>query len=94
MKMLSLLLFSCTFLIAGCCVESSITRDESVADDGTVLFYLTDGSYIKSSPEKHHRLEEGGGYGVAGIRVRNNQSKDKFEGCFDIPMLRGLLWNT
>jgi hypothetical protein len=61
-------LLSSTLLLCGCYSYLSVAREEPASTDGTVRFYLNDGSYIESQANKHKRME--GGYQVTGDRVQ------------------------
>jgi hypothetical protein len=74
MKAISVLL-SFSILLIGCFTESSITKDELAPDDSKVIFYLRDGSYIKSYSDYHCRVE--GGYQVSGTIVKEGKSPEK-----------------
>lgn len=71
------ILLSVSRLSTGCFSESTLSKDESPADDSEVLFYLHDGSYVKSSSGNHHRIENG--YQVSGEIVKD-KIRESFEG--------------
>ena len=58
-----------SLFIMGCFTQSEIIKGELPQDDSKVLFHLLDGSYIKSLPGNHHRLENG--YQIKGEIVRD-----------------------
>ena len=76
-KAICILLLVCV-LVMGCFTESSITRNELAPDESKVIFYLQDGSYIKSFSGNHHRIDSG--YQISGEIARKDQIPKKFEG--------------
>lgn len=80
----TLLAFS--ILMCGCFTESSMTRDEVAPEDSKVLFYLKDGSFVKSYAERHRRIE--GGYEVSGTITRKGEFPETFDGIvLDVDIL-------
>ncbi|MCI0481880.1 MAG: hypothetical protein L0213_09880 [Candidatus Dadabacteria bacterium] len=77
MKNLVYPLLSFSALLAGCFTESSLTREELAPDGRKVLFYLKDGSYIRSFSGGHHRMESG--YRVAGTLFRRGGFPEKVD---------------
>jgi hypothetical protein len=71
------ILLSVSMLSLGCFSESTLTKGESPSDDSEVLFYLHDGSYVKSSSGNHHRIENG--YQVSG-EIAKGKVRERFEG--------------
>jgi hypothetical protein len=71
------ILLTVSLLSMGCFSESTIAKDESPPDDSEVLFYLHDGSYVKSTSGNHHRIENG--YQVSG-ELAKGKVREHFEG--------------
>ena len=78
MKTVTCTLLSFSILFCGCFTESSVTKDELAPGESKVIFYLKDGSYIKSYSDHHHRVE--GGYQISGTLVRKGGFPQKFDG--------------
>ena len=64
--------------LAGCYTNSYLSKYDSLPDDKTVRFHLTDGEQIKSPSGRHQRVE--GGYQVVGEFVKGMEIREKFEG--------------
>ncbi len=78
MKTITCILASSSLLIAGCFTQSSITGEELAPDDSKVIFYLKDGSYIRSYSDHHHRVD--GGYQVSGSIQKSSKNPEQFDG--------------
>ena len=64
MKLLCIIM-SFTLLLTGCYSPTTITKENTAnLDNEAVTFYLTDGTFIESKAENHHRIENG--YEVTG----------------------------
>jgi hypothetical protein len=77
MKILAILL-SFSLLLCGCYTETSLTKEEPAPDNSKVFYYLRGGSYVKSPPKQHHRVEAG--YQVTGTKVTKGKISEKFDG--------------
>ena len=77
MKTTIILSFALAMLVAGCSSEASLTKEPNGPEnDGTVYFYLRDGSYIVSRAGEHPRIDAG--YQVIGEVFYQDQSSDMF----------------
>ena len=77
MKAISVLL-SFSILLVGCYSQSSLTKDEAVPNNETVVFYLKDGTYVESKSEEHTRIDTG--YQVVGGLFKDKHAQGRFEG--------------
>ena len=64
MKLMCIILLF-AILLTGCYTNSTVMKEApQIPDNEELTFYLTDGTYIKSKSEEHHRVEHG--YKVVG----------------------------
>ena len=74
------IVLSLALLFAGCYTNTAVTKDSALTTENHDLtFHLTDGTYITSKSDHHHRVENG--YKVAGkLNSHFSQSWREFDG--------------